>query len=89
MKTGHDKTLTAISQILLPTVVLLLCDSVIASRVIKSYTHHTDGSPFLKLDLVQRNRSLKKPSQPSTVFDLILARDTMQNLKLRVDFYYS
>ena len=50
MKTGHDKTLTAISQILLPTVVLLLCDSVIASRVIKSYTHHTDGSPFLKLD---------------------------------------
>ena len=25
----------------------------------------------------------------STVFDLILAEDTMRNLKLRVDFYYS
>ena len=24
-----------------------------------------------------------------TVFDLIIAGDTMQNLKLRVDFYYS
>ena len=27
-------------------------------------------------------------TQTCTVFDLIIARDTMQNVKLRVDFYY-
>ena len=34
-------------------------------------------------------RTQHKPKMWSTVFDLIIAGDTMQNLKLRVDFYYS